>query len=106
MTPEQRAKRETDRINALVPLGDAYQKVLDLNTQTETKRESITNGAKRSELTDDQRSQLKALNESHKASLKSIMGADLYKKYEDARKAEMEKRRNGGGDGQAPPPGN
>ena len=63
MTPEQRAKRETEKINALTPLGDKYQKVLDLNTQTENKKEGITKGAKRSELTDDQRAQLKALNE-------------------------------------------
>ena len=106
MSPDQRAKRETDQMNSLAPLGDAYQKVLDVNTQTAQKRESIMNGAKRNELTDDQKSQLRALNEAHKANLKAAMGPDLYKKYEDARKAQMDQRRNGSGDGQGPPPGN
>ena len=106
MSPEQRAKREADNINSIVPLGDAYQKVLDVSKQDGAKRESIMNGAKRNELTDDQKSQLRALNEAHKANLKAAMGPDLYKKYEDARKAQMDQRRNGSGDGQGPPPGN
>jgi|GEM_PF-3014470 Spy/CpxP family protein refolding chaperone len=97
MTPEQRAKRETDQINALAPLGDAFTKVLDVNTQAAKKRESIMNGAKRSDMTEDQKAQLKALNESHKKDLKAAMGADLYAKYEAARKAQAEQKRNEGG---------
>ena len=93
-TPDQRAKRETDNINALTPLGDAYQKVLDVNKQDAVKRESITNGTKRSDLTDDQKTQLKAFGQTHKANLKGAMGADLYAKYEAAEKA---KKQNSGG---------
>ena len=93
-TPDQRAKHETDQINSVVPLGDAYQKVLDVNKQDAAKKESITNGAKRDELTDDQKSQLKAFNATHKGNLKAAMGADLYLKYETA---EKERRNNGGG---------
>lgn len=93
-TPDQRAQRETEQINTAVPLGDAYQKVLDVNKQDAAKRESITNGARRDELTDDQKAQLKAFNATHRANLKAAMGADLYAKYEAA---EKEKRQNGGG---------
>ncbi len=97
MTPEQNGKRETDRINSLVPLGDAFTKVLDVNTQDATKRASIMNGAKRIDMTEDQKAQLKALRESHKANLKSAMGPDLYAKYEAAEKAQAQQRRNEGG---------
>lgn len=97
MTPEQRAKNEADRINSLVPLGDAYKKVQDECLQNQNKRESIINGTKRNEMTDDQRAQMKALMETHKANLKTAMGPDLFKKYEEARKAQMEQRRNEGG---------
>lgn len=98
-TPEERAKRETDKINTLTPLGDAYQKVLDANKDFETKRESITNGAKRSDLTDDQKAKLKTLRETHKANLKTAMGADLFAKYEVALKAQREQKKNEGGGG-------
>jgi Spy/CpxP family protein refolding chaperone len=93
-TPDQRAKRETDQINALVPLGDAYQKVLDVNKQDAAQRETITKGAKRSELTDDQKAQLKTFMQTHRTNLKTAMGADLYAKYVAAEKA---KRESGGG---------
>jgi len=99
VTPEERAKKETDRINNLTPLGDAYQKVLAVNKQDEAKRESIMNGAKRNELTDDQKSQLKAFRETHRANLKTAMGADLFAKFEAAQKAEREKRKAEGSGG-------
>jgi Spy/CpxP family protein refolding chaperone len=108
MSPEQRAKRETEQMNSLVPLGAAYQKVLDANTQYNSKRESIVNGARRNEWTDDQKSQLKALAESHKKDIEAAMGPDLYQKYKAAEKAKREEMRNShqAGDGQGPPPGN
>ena len=62
MSADQRAKRETDQMNSLTPLGDAFTKVLDVNTQTAKQRESIMNGARRSDLTEDQKAQLKSLN--------------------------------------------
>ena len=98
-TLEEKAKKETDRINALTPLGDAYQKVLAVNKQDAAKKESITKGAKKSDLTDDQRSQLKTLKEAHKANLKVAMGADLFAKFESAQRAEREKRKAEGGGG-------
>ena len=101
MTPEQRAKRETDRINTDVALGAAYQKVLDVNTQTENKRAAIMKGAKRSELTEDQKAQLQALNKEHRANLEAAMGKDLYEKYKAVEKAKREERKNQGG-GQPP----
>ena len=101
-TSEERAKKETDRINTLTPLGDAYQKVLAVNKQDDAKRESITNGAKRNELTDDQKSQLKTWRETHKANLKVAMGADLFAKFEAAQKAEREKRKAERGGGEHP----
>jgi hypothetical protein len=88
MTPEQRAKRETDRINSVTPLGASYQKVLDVCT-------------KRNELSDDQKGQLKALSASHRKNIQAAMGPDLYAKYEAARKAQAEERKNGAG---GPPP--
>jgi hypothetical protein len=103
MTPEQRAKRETDQINNVQPLGDAYQKVLDVYTQKETKRESIMNGARRNDLTEDQRMQLKQLNEDYKKNLQTAMGTDLYEKYKAAEKAKREQMRSSGGG--APPQG-
>jgi hypothetical protein len=97
MTPEQRAKRETDRINSMASLGDAYQKVMDVNKQDEIKKESITNGTQRDSYTEDQKAQLRTLNDTHKANLKTAMGADLYAKYEAAKKARSEERKNQGG---------
>lgn len=93
MTPEQRAKRETERINELVALGAAYDKVLAVNTETETKRASIMNGAKRNELTDDQKAQIKVLNEAHRKNLEAAMGKDLYAKWKAAEKAKREEKR-------------
>lgn len=95
MTPEQKAKRETDKSNSLVPLGAAYQKVLDVNTQTELKRVKIMNGAKRNELTEDQKTQLQALNKEHRANLEAAMGKDLWEKLKAAEKAQREERKNG-----------
>ena len=93
MTPEQRAKRETDRINELVALGAAYDKVLAVNTETEKQRASITNGAKRNELTDDQKAKLKALQETHRKNLETAMGKDLHDKWKAAEKAKREEKR-------------
>jgi predicted transglutaminase-like cysteine proteinase len=94
MTPEQRAKRETDRTNGLVALGDAYQKVLDVNTQTEIKKAKIMNGAKRSELTEDQKTQLAEVNKEHRKNLEAAMGKDLWEKLKAAEKAKREERKN------------
>jgi hypothetical protein len=101
MTAGQRAKRETDMINSTTPLGDGYQKVLDVNTQIAKQRESIMGGARRSDLTDDQKTQLKQLNATRDQQLQAAMGADLYGKYKAAEKARRESR----GGQQGPPPG-
>ena len=93
MTPEQRAKRETDKINELVPLGAAYQKVLDVNTKTEAKRASIAKGVKYSDLTDDQKAQMKALREAHRKDLEAAMGKELFEKFKAAEKAKREERK-------------
>ena len=97
MSPEQKAKHETDKINALVALGNAYPKVLELNTKTETQRESIMHGVKRSDLSEDQKAQLKTLRENHKKGLEAAMGTDLYAKYQAAEKAKREERKSQGG---------
>ena len=96
MSPQQKAKRETDRMNELTPLGAAYQKVLDVNTATETKRASIANGAKRNEFTEDQKAQMKALNEEHKKNLEAAMGKELHAKWKAAEKAKRDERKNQG----------
>jgi len=102
MTAEQRAKRETDKINSITPLGTAYDKVLAANTDAAKKREGIMAGKRRDELSDDQKSQLKQLNEAHRKNLKEAMGADLFAKYEAAMKVEREKRKSEGGGGDHP----
>jgi hypothetical protein len=58
-------------------------------------------GAKRSELTEDQKAQLQALNKEHRANLEAAMGKDLYEKYKAVEKAKREERKNQGG-GQPP----
>ena len=96
MTPEQRAKRETDKINELVALGGAYDKVLAVNTDAAKQRMTIMAGKKRDELSDDQKAQLKKLNETHKIQIEQAMGKDLYAKYKAAEKAKREANKGGG----------
>lgn len=93
MTPEQRAKRETDRTNSLVALGDKYQKVLDVNTQAELRKAKIRNGAKANELSDAQKAELQQANKDQKKDLEAAMGKDLWDKYKAAEKAKREERK-------------
>jgi hypothetical protein len=95
MNPEQRAKRETDKMNELAPLGTSFDKVLAVNTDAAKQRESIMGGKKRDELSDDQKAQLKQLNETHRKNLEAAMGKDLYMKWKDAEKARRQQQ--GGG---------
>jgi hypothetical protein len=110
MTPEQRAKRETDNINSLTPLGAAYDKVLQVNTDYNTKRAALR-GEGGGQMTDDQKAQAKALNEAHTKDIQNAMGPDLYAKWEAAKKAQREERKQmrmqqqGGGQPASPAPG-
>jgi hypothetical protein len=98
MTPDQRAKRETDRINATTALGDeVYQKVLKVNTDFEKQRAAIMGGAKKNEMTDDQRSQLKKINEDKNKQIQAAMGHDLYEKWKAAERTQRQERGNQGG---------
>lgn len=102
MSPEQRAKNATERINKMVPLGDSYQKVYDVYVKFEGKRAAIAGTAKMSELTDEQRTQIRELRKETDGQLHTAMGNDLYTKWKEAEKA----RRNAGKGGeQGPPPG-
>ena len=105
MTPEQKAKREADRINNLTPLGDAYQKVVDVYAKYNSDREAITKGSKGNDLSDDQKSQLKKLRETLNPSLKAAMGNDLYEKWRAAEKAKREERKSQQGGGAQPAEG-
>ncbi|MBS1619103.1 MAG: hypothetical protein JST76_11325 [Bacteroidetes bacterium] len=114
LTPEERAKRETDQINSLVPLGDKYDKVLAVNTDFITKRMAMKNDMKDQpkEQQDAQRADMQAkmkdLQQAHKKGLEEAMGKELFDKYQAAQKAQREERRqqrsqqNGGAPAAAP----
>jgi Spy/CpxP family protein refolding chaperone len=89
-SPEQRAKKETDRMNTTFALGTAYDKVLAVNTDFQKQRAAITGGKRREELTDAQRAEIKTLNETHKKNLENAMGKEMYEKYRAAEKAKRE----------------
>ena len=93
MTPEQRAKKETDEINSMVALGSSYDKVLSVNTDYHTKRDGLRGTEKRGEMTDDQKAQMKALNDAHRKDLETAMGSDLFAKWKAAEKAKREERK-------------
>jgi uncharacterized membrane protein YukC len=52
------------------------------------------NGAKRSELTEDQKTQLAEVNKEHRKNLEAAMGKDLWEKLKAAEKAKREERKN------------
>lgn len=99
VTPEDRAKRETDQINSLVPLGDKYDKVLAVNTDFNTKRMALKNETRdlTKEQQDAQRAEMQGkmrdLQAAHKKGLEEAMGKELYEKYQAAQKAQREERR-------------
>ena len=105
-SPEQRAKKETDRMNMTMALGSAYDKVLAVNTDFQKQRAVITGGKRREELTEGQRAEIKTLNETHKKNLENAMGKEMYDKYRAAEKAKREANKehrgemhpDGGGD--------
>jgi hypothetical protein len=89
-------------MNALVPLGDAYNKVLAVNTDFAAKRQAAKSSApivkdQTKEEADAQRAkvqaEMKELNKAHKKDLETAMGADLYAKYQAALKAKREERK-------------
>ncbi len=99
MTAEERAKRETDQMNQLTPLGDKYDKVLAVNTEFNTKRMAMKNDLRdqSKEQAEAQRADMQAkmrdLQAAHKKGLEEAMGKDLYDKYQAAQKAERDARR-------------
>lgn len=98
-TPEDRAKRETEHINSLVPLGDKYDKVLAVNTDFNTKRMAMKNDTKDQTKEQveanraDMQAKMRDLQAAHKKSLEEAMGKELYEKYQDAQKKEREEKR-------------
>jgi TonB family protein len=78
----EKARNETDNINRLVFLGDAYQKVLDVCKRDYAEIEFIKGGVLERDLSPRQKEQMKAQNATHKANLRVAMGDDLYSKYE------------------------
>lgn len=99
LTPEERAKRETDQMNQLTPLGDKYDKVLAVNTEFNTKRMALKNENKdqTKEQAEAQRAEMQGkmrdLQAAHKKGLEEAMGKELYEKYQAAQKAQREERR-------------
>ncbi len=121
LTPEERAKRETDQMNQLTPLGDKYDKVLAVNTEFTTKRMALKSDARDQKMDQTKEAQdakraemqakMKELQTAHKKNLEEAMGKDLYDKYEAALKKQREERRaqrmqqNGGAAPAAAPAG-
>jgi TonB family protein len=87
---DRKSKSEADYINRQIPLGDIYDKVLDVCKRDYTEIESIKAGVLTLDLSQHQKEQLKAQNKIHHANLKVAMGDDLYGKYEAARVAKGE----------------
>ncbi|MBS1625196.1 MAG: hypothetical protein JST83_14310 [Bacteroidetes bacterium] len=99
LSAEDRAKRETDQMNQLTPLGDKYDKVLAVNTEFNTKRMAMKNDLRNQtkEQQEAQRADMQAkmrdLQTAHKKGLEEAMGKELYDKYQAALKAQREERR-------------
>jgi hypothetical protein len=96
VSPEDRAKRETEQINSYVPLGAAYDKVLAVNLEYTNKMIALKASLPK-EPTEaqkaDMQSQRKTLNESRKKDTEVAMGKELYAKYQAARKEERKERK-------------
>lgn len=96
VSPEDRAKRETDQINSYVPLGTAYDKVLAVNVEYANKMTALRTSLPK-EATDAQKSdfqaQRKALSDARKKDTETAMGKELYAKYLTARKEERKEKK-------------
>ena len=100
LTPEQRAKKQTEDMNSLAALGSAYDKVLAVNTDYCIKKQNIKGSVVKEQTKEEAdaqrakiRTEMDALNATHKKDLVIAMGPDLHAKYEAAMKARKEERK-------------
>jgi protein CpxP len=84
MTVEERAKRQTDRINATAQLStDQYNKVLEINKNFAGQKDALRASGTQGE---DLKAKFKALSEQQEAAVKAVLTADQYAKVQAARK--------------------
>jgi len=84
MTVEERAKRQTDRINATAQLStDQYNKVLEINKNFAGQKDALRASGTQGE---DLKAQFKALNDKQEAAVKAVLTADQYAKVQAAKK--------------------
>ena len=98
-TPEERAKRETDRLTELLKLtADQKTKIqaieLDLNKQMDTKRQSVQNDREAF------RALREEFNKLRDEKYKPVLTADQLKKYKEDREQRQQQRGQGQGQGQ------
>lgn len=88
-TPEQRAKALTERMKKQLNLNDDQVAKLEaLNLQF------VQEQVKARESVKDVRAEMRAAGEKHDAALKEILTPDQFQKWQDARKAMMERMHN------------
>ncbi|HWB64182.1 MAG TPA: hypothetical protein VG603_11765, partial [Chitinophagales bacterium] len=92
LTVEQKAKKQTDKLSAIVNLTpDQYQKVMDINKDFITKREALRSSG--TEMTDEQIAQNKTLAKEREQKIMALL-TPAQKKAIDA--AKEEKKENKG----------
>jgi periplasmic protein CpxP/Spy len=83
-TAEDRAKDQTDKINATVQLSaDQYAKVKELIKKSIAQKDALRNSSAEGE---DKKAKFKALREQEQAQLKAILTPEQFGKLEAARK--------------------
>ena len=102
-TPEERAKRQVDRLTELLTLNaDQKKKIeaieIDLNKQFQTKLQNAQGNA------DARRAVMQEMQKAREGKYKPVLTADQFKKYQE-NAAQMSQRgqgQGGGGQGQRP----
>lgn len=87
MTPEQRAQKQTEKMQEALQLSEAQKKaVYDLNLQTATEMQTARKADK-----EKNKQQFKAMHDRKEAKLKTILDAGQYSKYQSLKAERMNK---------------
>jgi Spy/CpxP family protein refolding chaperone len=90
MTPEQRAQKQTERMQEALQLtADQKKAIYELNLQSAKDRK-----AAKGEAREANREKFKAMHEQKDARLKSILSAEQFKKYQATKAERMNKMKN------------
>ncbi len=85
-SPDERAKRQTDRLNESAQLTpDQYAQVLQVNKDFMIQRDAASAGAPPNQMTPDQRNQMRNMQKDRDAKIKAILTPDQWQKVQDSR---------------------